>query len=305
MPSNLSPLGALPSRFRKPRLLVVGGGDVAQRMAKDLAGRWRMMVLVRRPEQAAHWRKLGGVPLQGDLDQPATLRRLAGLAHRVIHLAPPPTSGQSDPRSQHLVQALSLRTPPASLVYASTTGVYGDARGDVVRETRSLNPMSDRAVRRVHAEQQLRRWGKRAAVAVSVFRIPGIHAPDREGSLRDRLLRLAPVLVPQDDVHTNHIHADDLARILHWALWGAGPQRCYNVNDETRLPMGEALTQLAQHLGLAPPPRLTWAQAKDSLSPMVLSFWRESRQVDATRLTSEWPWRLRYPRLVDAYSPQA
>jgi nucleoside-diphosphate-sugar epimerase len=210
-----------------------------------------------------------------------------------------------DPRTQHLVQALSLRTLPVQLAYASTTGVYGDAQGQRVVESRAVHPMSERAHRRVHAEQVVRQWGRRSGVTTSVFRIPGIHAPDREGSLRDRLLRRAPVLVPSADVHTNHIHADDLARIFHWAVWGASPQRCYNVNDDNGLPMGQALMQLADHLGLERPPQLTWAQAEASLSPMVLSFWRESRQVDASRLKREWPWRLRYPRLVDAYSPQA
>ncbi|MFZ9254286.1 MAG: SDR family NAD(P)-dependent oxidoreductase, partial [Hylemonella sp.] len=33
MPSNQTPLGALPARFRRPRVLIVGCGDVGLRVA--------------------------------------------------------------------------------------------------------------------------------------------------------------------------------------------------------------------------------------------------------------------------------
>ena len=305
MPSNLNPLGALPSRFRKPRLLIVGSGDVAQRLTRQLAKRWRVMVLVRRDEAAPAWRELGAKVLKGDLDDVRTLGRLSGLAQRVVHLAPPPTAGHRDPRTRNLIKALSLRSPPQRLVYASTTGVYGDARGDVVNECRQLAPLTDRAHRRIDAETQLRSWGQNFGIGVSVLRIPGIHADDREGSLRQRLLRAAPVLIPEQDIYTNHIQADDLARMVHWSIWGALPQRCYNVNDDTDLKLGEALNRLADHLSLPRPERISWQQAQQTLSPMVLSFWRESRRIDAKRFKAEWPWRLRFPQLEDAYAPNA
>ena len=301
LPSNLTPLGALPARFRKPRLLIVGSGDVAQRLANQLGSRWRILVLVRRSESAPNWRQASATVIKGDLDQLSTLRRMAGLAHRVVHLAPPPNEGRMDPRTKHLIQALSLRTLPSQLVYASTTGVYGDAAGEWVDECRMLAPLTDRAHRRVHAERVLKDWGRRVATRVSVLRIPGIHSQDREGSLRQRLERQVPVLVPSQDIYTNHIQADDLARMLHWSLWSGLPQRSYNVNDDTQLKLGQALDDLADHLSLPRPERITWEQAQQRMSPMVLSFWRESRRIDASRFKSEWPWRLRFPQLIDAY----
>ncbi len=291
----------MPSRFRKPRVLLIGYGDVAQRMAQLTSGRWRVAALIRRTDQLQAVREQGVTPLWGDLDQGPSLKRLAGWAQRVVHLAPPPGEGLNDPRTVRLLQALSARTRPAQLVYVSTTGVYGDAQGEWVRETRALNPQTERAQRRVHAEQAVRSWGRRTGVRVSVFRVPGIHAADRPGNLKDRLLRAAPVLVPEQDIYTNHIHADDLARLLHWAVWGALAQRAYNVNDATQARLGEALGKLADALGLPHPPTLTWEQAQATLSPLVLSFWRESRRIDAQRLHREWPWTLQHPHLWSAY----
>lgn len=239
----------------------------------------------------------------GDLDDAASLRRLAGLAQRVLHLAPPPGSGAGDPRTVKLLRALRLRSAPMALVYGSTSGVYGDHGGALVRETSTLHAANPRALRRVAAENALRLWGRSSLggaglVRVSILRIPGIYANDRTGGTpRERLLRGTPVLTTQDDVFTNHIHADDLARACTAALWRGKPQRTLNVNDDTRLKMGDYFDLAADLYGLPRPPRLPREAAAAQLPPMQLSFMSESRQMDNTRLKRELRLVLRYPQV--------
>ena len=171
-----------------------------------------MLALTSSAARRVPLRSAGITPLVGNLDDASTLRRLAGLATRVLHLAPPPSEGEGDPRTWALVCALRRRQAPRALVYGSTTGVYGDCGGAWVSEARPVAPRTARARRRVDAECALRAWGC-AGVRVSILRIPGIYAPDREGGTPEaRLRRGTPVLAAQDDVYTNHIHADDLGR---------------------------------------------------------------------------------------------
>lgn len=296
MPSNLSPLGALPARFRRARVLIVGYGDVGQRAARLLTRQVRVMALTREPERLPALLQQGVLPLKGDLDDPATVRRLAGLATHVLHLAPPPGEGDGDPRTTGLLQALSQRSVPAALVYGSTSGVYGDCAGDWVTEVRAPCPQTARARRRMAAEAQVRAFGRAQGVRVSILRIPGIYAPDREGGTpRERLLRATPVLVPDDDVFTNHIHADDLARACVAALWRGKPQRVVHVNDDSTLRMGDYFDLAADLYGLPRPQRISRAVASERLSPTQLSFMSESRRMDNTRLKRELRVRLRYP----------
>ncbi|MDZ4075858.1 MAG: SDR family NAD(P)-dependent oxidoreductase, partial [Hylemonella sp.] len=209
MPVLTSPLGALPMRFRRQRVLIVGCGDVGLRAAAALPTRVRVLALTSTPGRRAELRARGITPLSGNLDEAATLRRLAGLATRVLHLAPPPGEGSDDPRTHALLSALRRRTPPAAVVYGSTSGVYGDCAGDWVAETRPVRAGTPRAQRRVAAEGLVRFHGH-SGMRTSILRIPGIYAPDREGGTpRERLLRGTPVLCAEDDVYTNHIHADD------------------------------------------------------------------------------------------------
>ena len=303
MPSNQSPLGALPARFRRERLLIVGCGDVGLRVARAWPQRGRVLALTSSPQRQAQLRAQGITPLLGNLDAPATLGRLAGLATRLVHLAPPPLMGQQDPRTRHLLVALRQRGLPISVVYGSTTGVYGDCAGEWVHETRTWNATTARAQRRVDAEAQVRglaRAGVAARTRVSVLRIPGIYAPDREGGTpRDRLLRGTPVLADADDVYTNHIHADDLARACLAALWRGRNRRVYNVADSSVLKMGDYMTQAADLYGLPHPQRVPRNEMVQHVSPMVLSFMNESRRIATQRMQQELKLRLRYPEVWD------
>jgi nucleoside-diphosphate-sugar epimerase len=295
-------LGALPARFRRERVLIVGCGDVGQRAARELGNgrRVRLLALTSSAERCAALRAQGITPLRGDLDAPGSLQRLAGLGTRVLHLAPPP-SGEGplwalDLRTRALVRALWRRSPPASLVYGSTSGVYGDCGGRWVDESTPVQPSTPRAWRRVDAEASVRWFGRITGSRSTVLRIPGIYAPDRDGGTpRARLARGTPVLRAEDDVYTNHIHADDLARACALALWRARPQRVVNVVDDTELKMGDYFDFAADLYGLPRPPRVAREAAGQQLPLMLLSFMSESRRLHNRRMKAELGLRLRYP----------
>lgn len=302
----MSLLGALPARFRRERVLIIGCGDVGTRAARllDPARRVRVLALTSNPERVAALRQVGITPLQGNLDDARALRRLAGIATRVLHLAPPP-SGETadwrlDARTRALVRALVQRSLPASLVYGSTSGVYGDAQGRWVDEATPARPVTPRAWRRVDAEATVHWLGRATGLRTTVLRIPGIYAPDRPGGTpRERLLRGTPVLRAEDDVYTNHIHADDLARACVLALWRGRMQRNVNVVDDTELRMGDYFDFAATLYGLPRPLRIARDAAADQLPLSLLSFMGESRRLRNQRMKQELRLRLHYPTVAE------
>jgi nucleoside-diphosphate-sugar epimerase len=290
----------LPTRFKHPTVLIVGCGDVGQRVVRLLQGRWRVLALTSSPARVPALRALGVRPLLGNLDDAATLARLAGLADAVLHLAPPPGHGAGDPRTAALLQALARSPRVRRIVYGSTSGVYGDADGARFDETRATAPASDRARRRVDAETRLRWHGRRFGVAVTILRIPGIYAGDRPGGHpRERLARGTPVLRAEDDVYTNHIHADDLARACIAALHRGLPQRIVHASDDTEMKMGDYFDLAADLCGLPRPPRITRDEARQQLPAMQMSFLSESRRLDNRRLREELRVTLRYATVRD------
>lgn len=282
--------------LRRPTLLIVGCGDVGLRVTRLLAPRWRVLALSSSADRLGLLRAAGAVPLAGDLDDPATLARLGGLADAVLHLAPPPSQGRVDTRTAHLLQALARKRRVQRIVYGSTSGVYGDCGGARFDETRAIRPATERAHRRADAEARLRWYGRAFGACVSILRIPGIYAADRPGGApSERLRRGTPVLEAADDVYTNHIHADDLARACVAALVRGRPQRVVHASDDTELKMGDYFDLVADMSGLPRPPRVARREAQARLSPMQLSFMDESRRLVNRRLKQELRLVLRYP----------
>jgi nucleoside-diphosphate-sugar epimerase len=287
--------------FTMKRLLIVGCGDVALRALPQLVRNYRVSGLVRSAEQAGRIAARGATALEGDLDRPDTLAALAGTADLVLHLAPPGESGATDQRSANLIAALALR-PPERLVYISTSGVYGDCGGAWVDEERPVAPQTLRGARRVDAERALLAWGRDSGVAVAVLRVPGIYAAERLPLAQ--LKRGAPVLRVEDDVYTNHIHADDLAAICLAALERGAAGRVYHASDDSEMKMGDYFDLVADRAGLPRPPRITRAAAEaGAISEGLLSFMRESRRLVNTRIKAELGVRLRYPSVHEGVPP--
>lgn len=351
--------------LRRPRVLIVGCGDVGLRCVERLRQRARVFALTTDPERRIPLREAGTIPLTGNLDVRASLARLAGLAPVVLHLVPPQKSGEDDRRTRALIAALtsrqrsvaravlpgpavrrtfstfsilSTRIRPASgtrhamlskpprapavlrgktsgivpdgswppalrrpvglrIVYASTTGVYGDCGGARIDETRPARPATPRAKRRVAAERLLRQATARGALSATIARIPGIYAADRLPLAR--LAKGTPALIAADDVYTSHIHADDLASILVRLATHGRPSRVVHASDNSELKMGEYFDRVADTFGVARAPRVSRALAEQQLDPLLLSFMSESRRLSNRRLLHELRVRLRYPSVDD------
>jgi len=260
------------------RLLIAGFGDIARRAAPRLARRFQLVS----PSRADGF----------DLDRPDSLSLPP--AQALLHCAPPPDQGAADTRTANLLAALEKgRILPARIVYVSTSGVYGDCAGARVDETRPPAPQTERARRRLHAEIQLAQWAGDRGVDLVVLRVPGIYAAERLPL--ERLRAATPVLRSEDDVYTNHIHADDLAAIVCRALDDEAPAGVYNASDDTEMKMGDWFDLVADGHSLPRPPRISGELAPGRIPAALLSFMQESRRLDNTRLKSVLGVRLLYP----------
>jgi nucleoside-diphosphate-sugar epimerase len=264
----------------------------------QLRERYRIYGLTHNRARVALLRAHGVLPIVADLDDPASLDALTGIAHDVLHTAPPPPRGVRDTRTAHLIAALAkAKSLPQQLVYISTTGVYGDCAGQLIDETRTLHPQTARAQRRVDAERQLREWGKRGRVRISILRAPGIYSGQRLPL--ERLSAGMPALCADEDGYSNHVHAEDLARMIVAAMRFGHAGRMYNASDDSVLKMGDYFDLVADHCGLPRPPRLSRAEAVQRIPANMFSFMNESRRLSNARLKKELRFKLRYPTVRD------
>jgi nucleoside-diphosphate-sugar epimerase len=279
--------------FGKPSILIIGCGDIGLRVAKQLSRSHRVFALTSQQNRFQELRAVGAIPILGNLDHPESLWRLSGLAQTVIHLAPPQNGGNRDCRTRNLLRILAQGSNAVRrLIYISTTGVYGDHRGGKVSEATPVNPQSERAQRRVDAERILRLWAPAHGATLTILRVPGIYAAGRLPI--ERLQAQTPALLPEEDAYSNHIHSDDLARLVCAAVYHGKPQRIINACDGGETKMGDYFDEVADAFGLERPARLPGGELQKIVSPMLWSFMRESRRVTNQRLP-ELKTPLRYP----------
>lgn len=278
-------------------ILIVGLGDIGTRIV--LAHPCQPFIgTARSPASANAVRATGAHTVSADLDQRHSLHRLAGLSPWVLHLAPPPGESEGDTRTRKLLAALGKAASrrgslPRRMVYISTSGVYGNCDGKRVFEHRATAATNARAKRRVDAEQQLRRFAARHGIKLTILRAPGIYAADRLPV--ERIRKQTPAVMQPEDSYTNHIHADDLAKLVWLALFRGKNNRVYHAVDDSVKKMGDYFDMVADHFGLPRSPRISRAEAQQALSPALLSFLNESRILDNTRIKNELRVRLSYP----------
>ena len=177
--------------------------------------------------------------------------------------------------------------------YLSTTGVYGDTGGARVDETAAVNPTSERGRRRAEAEDGWLDLWRAAGVPVHVFRLSGIYGPGRSalGAVRAGTARR----IDKPGHLFARIHVDDIAVVLRASMARPDPGAVYNVCDDQPAPAADVVAFACEILGVDAPPLVPFRQAARDMSPMALSFWRDNRRVDNTRIKRELGVRLNFP----------
>lgn len=277
----------------RPYVLIAGCGYVGRRLALRLRDRFEVTALVRTAETATALQRLGIKALLIDLDRP---RAGSSLPERldqeaIVYLTPPPAVGESDLRLDRFLHLAIV--PPKSFVYMSTTGVYGDTDGGFVDESSPVQPRTERARRRVSAEEMTRVWCTERRVRRVVLRVPGIYGPGRLPL--DRLRQREPVICAEDAGITNRIHVDDLVTACERAIVNREARGVYNVTDGNSISSTAFIDVLARLTGLPPPPRVSMEEAQLTFSPERLSFLNESRRVGNERMLRHLGVTLKYP----------
>jgi nucleoside-diphosphate-sugar epimerase len=278
-------------------VLIIGCGYIGRRLGIEYRRRGaRVICVVRSPGSREALSEEGLEALRIDLDAPGA-PDLPTADTDLFYLVPPPREGARDTRLRRLLDGLAYSGPPRRIVYISTTGVYGDCAGAWVDESAPLTPAAPRAARRLDAECSLAEWAACGGGEYVILRVPGIYGPGRLPL--ERIRQGGPVVRADEAPYTNRIHADDLVQACVAAMERGRPGEAYNVSDGHPSTMADYFFGVADAAGLPRPPVVGMEEARDLLSPGMLSYQQESRRVSNRRLVDELRVVLRYPTLKE------
>jgi len=264
-------------------VFIAGCGYVGGRLARRLrAPGLRISALARSDASADRLRAIAVAPVAGDLDEAASLANLPVGHSELYYLAPPPPHGVTDTRIAAFCAAIHPPNLPKRVVLISTTGVYGDCKGEWIDESRPLAPQVDRARRRVDAEDRLKAWSAETGVPVVILRVAGIYGPGKLPTAR--LQAGEPVLRAEESPYSNRVHVDDLVAACIAAMARGRDGGVYNITDGRPSTMTDYFIHVADALSLPHPPQLGLEQAQTQMGEGMLSYLAESKRIGNLRM---------------------
>ncbi|WP_417219715.1 NAD-dependent epimerase/dehydratase family protein [Achromobacter spanius] len=261
------------------RVLLIGCGDLGQRVARRFLARGDQVTALRRhppaDDSGIQW-------LQGDITRADTLPALPSGVTRLIHL---PAPGGRDPALyrgvfidglQNVLNVLDT-SQLKRVVFVSSSAVYGEHHGDWVTEDTPPAPQGFNGQILLEAEAALAARG----LSSTALRLAGLYGPGRL-QLIERLRSGAAGAPTQPEHWANRIHIDDAAAaVVHLALLPK-VEPAYIGCDDTPLPLRTLYAELAAMIG-APAPRVAPAPAN------VGSKKLNNGRLRASGFTLQWP----------------
>jgi nucleoside-diphosphate-sugar epimerase len=211
-----------------------------------------------------------------------------GVTH-ILSCIPPDKNG-NDPVLENLgskIQSLSLEW----VGYLSTTGVYGNTKGDWVSEIDQPNPFQKRSQNRLNCEK---RWIE-SGLPVQIFRLPGIYGPGRSTfeAIKNKKIRV----ISKENQVFSRIHVADITNAIIYLLQKQNSLKFHqiiNIADDEPCSQIEVIQYCYDLLGLKMPKPILFEDAKNKLSPMAQSFWMENRRVSNKLLCETLGYKLIY-----------
>lgn len=175
--------------------------------------------------------------------------------------------------------------------YLSTTGVYGDHKGDWVDEKTPPKPNEPRSIRRLKAEKDWLSLFTKNKVPVHIFRLAGIYGPNRTPMLRIQQGNGDIVIKPGQ--YFNRIHVEDIVRVLKKSLDYPSAGEIFNVCDDEPTAQADVMHFAYRLLGYVEPQEIYFEDA--SLSEMARSFYMSNKRVKNNKIKEKLKVNLEYP----------
>lgn len=264
--------------------VIIGCGYVGKTLAKQLIDHEQKPTCVVATEKSlAELHKLKVDSLIYNLDQSNQDQELPDCTNRdIYYFAPPSTRDDQDHRIDNFL-ALCRNKLPRRIVYISTSGVYGDCKGNWVDENQPTNPITPRAKRRLYAEQSLLAFCNKTECEYIILRVGGIYGKER---LPIHRLKDIKVINEDEAPFSNRIHVEDLARVCLAAMHSETYNEIFNTADGNPTSMSDYYNSIADHAGLPRPASVPLSQANEQISAAMLSFVNESRRLNISKLRS-------------------
>lgn len=285
------------------RVLIIGCGYVGLPLGTELVRLGHEVHGVRHSAGAEAELQAAGIqPHLADITKPEDLARIPGRFDWVVNCVSSSRGGLDAYRqvfldgTENILQWLSAN-PPAKYVHVSSTSVYGQTDGSLVKESSPTSASSPTGQVLVQTENRLLDAWRAQKFPAILLRAAGIYGPER-GYLFLQYLKNEARLEGKGERLINMIHRDDLAGVILAALKSGKPGEIYNAVDDEPVTQLYFFRWLSETLGKYLPPYATPDEAAARKRPLT------HKKVSNRKVKMELGYQFKYPTFRQGYTAE-
>ncbi len=285
------------------RVLIVGCGYVGLPLGVELVRQGHEVFGLRRSRAGESELVTGGLkPLAADITRPEDLAKLPPSFDWVVNAVSSTKGGADEYREVYLHGTRNLlewlrAAPLQKFVYTSSTSVYGQNDGSLVKETSPAEPANLTSRLLVEAEKLLLEAARTRQFPAMILRVAGIYGPGR-GHLFRQYLRHEAKIEGRGERLINMVHRDDLVGAIVAALMRGQPGEIYNVVDDEPVAQLHFFRWLSETLGKEMPAfAAETAEAERKRG-------RTNKRVSNHKLKKELAYQFKYPTFRQGYAAE-
>jgi nucleoside-diphosphate-sugar epimerase len=285
------------------RVLIVGCGYVGLPLGAELVKQGHEVFGIRRGSAANAELAAAGIhPVTADITQRSDLAKLPAPFEWVVNTVSSSKGGADEYRAVYLEGTRNLiewlaPAPPKKFVYTSSTSVYAQTDGSLVKEDAAAAPHSPTSQLLVETEALLQQAARDRKFPAVILRVAGIYGPER-GHLFQQYLRNEARIASKGERFLNMIHRDDVVNAIIAALKSGRPGEIYNAVDDEPVAQIHFFRWLSETLGKSMPPFATGEELAGRKRGVT------NKRVSNRRLKSELGVRFKYPTFRQGYTAE-
>jgi nucleoside-diphosphate-sugar epimerase len=285
------------------RVLIVGCGYVGLPLGAELVKQGHEVFGLRRGTGAeADFKAAGITPLTADITKAEQLAQLPARYDWVVNCVSASGGGAAEYREVYLQGTRNLiewlgAAPPKKFVYTSSTSVYGQDDGSLVKESSSTEPAVETGKILVETERVLLAATRERKFPAVILRLAGIYGPDRGCWFKQYLSNEARIEGNGSRI-LNMIHRDDVVGVIIAALKSGRPGEVYNAVDD------EPVSQLGFFQWLSGPLGKELPPAAPEDAEVVSKRGVTNKKVSNRRLKMELGYQFKYPTFRQGYTAE-
>ena len=182
-----------------------------------------------------------------------------------------------------------------SIIYISSTGIYGNHNGNWVDEKSLIKAMSRFDKIRLKAEKQWKSFCSKYNINLNIVRVAGIYGPQRFINIDEKKL----IVVLKKNHYFSRIHILDAARLVSKIILENYKDEVWNLADDLPSSREALLSEVIKVKKITKFSTISYEKYSKTISDRSKKFWLNNKRVSNNKIKDHFEYKFIFPSYIN------